>query len=98
MLPELVLHNTDSKDSLGLNYMGLIPVLVNSTREQQAEIEREQADLKLQAKQIAAQQLVISRQQEQTKQEQAQLHRQKAQLDALKRLICSLHPSASACQ
>lgn len=51
ILPELVLHNVDDKNSLGLNYMGLIPVLVKGIQQQQAQIEA-------QAKQIEKQNAV----------------------------------------
>jgi hypothetical protein len=39
VMPELVLHGTDAKDSLGLNYLGLIPVLVKGIQEQQEQID-----------------------------------------------------------
>ena len=54
MLPELILHNVDAKDSLGLNYMGLIPVLVKGIQEQQQQITQQQATAKQQQEQIAA--------------------------------------------
>jgi hypothetical protein len=38
VMPELVLHGVDAKDSLGLNYLGLIPVLVKGIQEQQEQI------------------------------------------------------------
>jgi hypothetical protein len=54
VLPELILHGVDAKDSLGLNYMGLIPVLVKGIQEQQQQITRQQAAVKKQQDQIAA--------------------------------------------
>jgi hypothetical protein len=42
VLPELILHNADNKGALGLNYMGLIPVLIKGMQEQQAQIEAQQ--------------------------------------------------------
>lgn len=53
VLPELILHNVDGKDSLGLNYMGLIPVLVKGMQEQQQQIAQQQAAAKQQQDQIA---------------------------------------------
>jgi hypothetical protein len=42
VLPELIIHNADNKGSLGLNYMGLIPVLIKGMQEQQAQIVEQQ--------------------------------------------------------
>jgi hypothetical protein len=39
VMPELVLRGADAKDSLGLNYLGLIPVLVKGIQEQQEQID-----------------------------------------------------------
>src|SRR5207244_6578559 len=36
LMPELILRSVDANGSLGLNYMGLIPVLVKGMQEQQA--------------------------------------------------------------
>ncbi|MBL8168665.1 MAG: tail fiber domain-containing protein [Acidobacteria bacterium] len=58
VLPELVTISKDAEPVKGLNYIGLIPVLIKSTQEQQAQIE--------------AQQKLITQQQEQIKQQQKQ--------------------------
>jgi len=39
VMPELVLHGANAKDLLGLNYLGLIPVLVKGIQEQQEQID-----------------------------------------------------------
>jgi hypothetical protein len=35
VLPELILQNVDTKGSLGLNYLGFVPVLIHAIQEQQ---------------------------------------------------------------
>ena len=52
VLPELVLQNADTKGSLGLNYSGLIPVLVKGIQEQQTQIEKQQGQIAQQQRQI----------------------------------------------
>lgn len=45
VMPELVLRQADASKPLGLNYMGLLPVLVRATQEQQEQIEYQQSQL-----------------------------------------------------
>src|SRR5438105_1725205 len=52
VLPELILHDVDGKNSLGLNYMGFIPVLVKGMQEQQAQIEAQQKQIEAQKAEI----------------------------------------------
>ncbi|HWO02191.1 MAG TPA: tail fiber domain-containing protein, partial [Blastocatellia bacterium] len=59
LIPELVSTGTDAEQTKGLNYIGLIPVLVKGVQEQQTQIE--------------GQQKRIIQQQEQIKQQQTQL-------------------------
>jgi len=59
VLPELVLRGVDAKGSLGLNYMGLIPVLVKGTQEQQAQIDEQRKHINRQQSQIKEQQSEI---------------------------------------
>jgi hypothetical protein len=46
VLPELVLHGADVSQPLGLNYMGLIPVLVKAEQEQEGQILEQQQQLR----------------------------------------------------
>ena len=84
VLPELVLHNVDAKGSLGLNYEGLIPVLVKGIQEQQAQIENQQEELKQQKDQI--------------ERERAENAAQQQELKALKSLLCRSHRHSSVCK
>jgi hypothetical protein len=52
ILPDLVLHDKDPKAPLGLNYLGLVPVLVKSIQEQEEQIAAQQRQNAIQQKQI----------------------------------------------
>jgi hypothetical protein len=82
VLPELVIHNADNKGSLGLNYMGLVPVTINAIQQQQAQIEDQQ-------KLIAEQQQQIAEQQEQNR-------KLEERLAALEKLLSAIQPSTAA--
>ena len=45
VLPELVLKDADATKPLGLNYMALLPVMVKSIQEQQAQIQQQQRQI-----------------------------------------------------
>ncbi len=45
VMPELVMHPAQASGSLGLNYMGLLPVMVKATQEQQAQIQAQQTQI-----------------------------------------------------
>jgi hypothetical protein len=63
VLPELILQNADNKGSLGLNYMGLIPVLVKGMQEQQAQIvEQKEQNRKLEERLAAVEKLLSAMQ------------------------------------
>jgi hypothetical protein len=78
VLPELLLRDADNKGSLGLNYMGLIPVLVKGIQEQQSQIEQERHQIEQEEKLI--------------KQQEARLARDEQRIESLKKLICLRHP------
>ncbi|HYG82023.1 MAG TPA: hypothetical protein VD861_16615 [Pyrinomonadaceae bacterium] len=42
VLPELVLKDADATKPMGLNYMALLPAMVKSIQEQQAQIQEQQ--------------------------------------------------------
>jgi hypothetical protein len=46
VLPELVLHGGDDKEPLGLNYLGLVPIMIKGIQEQQAQIKTLQKRIK----------------------------------------------------
>jgi peptidoglycan hydrolase CwlO-like protein len=105
VLPELLLRRVDNKGSLGLNYMGLIPVLVKGIQEQQAEIQQEQAQIRQQRQQIES----LQRQDREIKAKNAatrddnaelktRLYRQQQEINALKKLICASRRSAKVCK
>ena len=53
VFPELV--STDDRDMLAVNYQGLVPVLINALKEQDAKMKEQQADideLKVMVKQL----------------------------------------------
>ena len=53
VFPELV--STDDRDMLAVNYQGLVPVLINALKEQDAKLKEQQADideLKVMVKQL----------------------------------------------
>jgi hypothetical protein len=81
VMPELVLQNADNKGSLGLNYMGLVPVTINAIRQQQAQIEDQQ-------KRIAEQQQQIAEQQEKNR-------KLEERLVALEKLLSTTQPSTT---
>ena len=56
VMPELVLREADASQPLGLNYMGLLPVLVKAAQEQQAQIKEQAAQLTQQEAEIKRQQ------------------------------------------
>ena len=60
MLPELILQNADNKGSLGLNYMGLIPVLIKGMQEQQGQIEAQQEQNRKLEERLAALEKLLS--------------------------------------
>ena len=59
VLPELILHGVDAKGSLGLNYMGLIPVLVKGIQEQQTQIDEQRKQINQQEHRVKGQQKQI---------------------------------------
>jgi hypothetical protein len=89
VLPELIIHNADNKGALGLNYMGLIPVLIKGMQEQQAQVEDQQ-------KRIGEQQQQIVEQQEQNRQQQEQNRNLEERLAALEKLLSTIQPSTAA--
>jgi hypothetical protein len=60
VLPELILQNADNKGSLGLNYTGLIPVLIKGMQEQQAQIEAKQEQNRKLEERLAAVEKLLS--------------------------------------
>jgi hypothetical protein len=81
VLPELIIHNADNKGALGLNYMGLIPVLIKGMQEQQAQIEDQQ-------KRIVEQQQQIVDQHEQNR-------KLEERLATLEKLLSTIQPSTA---
>ena len=73
VMPELVLRGSDAKEPLGLNYMGLIPVLIKGTQEQQVQIDEQRRQ--------------INQQQSQIKQAENQMKLQQNEIEALKKLL-----------
>jgi hypothetical protein len=55
VLPELVTEK-DAEQTKGLNYIGLLPVMIKATQEQQAQIEDQQKRINEQQEQLAQQQ------------------------------------------
>ena len=55
VFPELV--STDDRDMLAVNYQGLVPVLINALKEQQADID----ELKEQEKRLERLEAIISK-------------------------------------
>jgi hypothetical protein len=54
VMPELVLREADPAKPLGLNYLGLVPVVINAIKEQQALVEKQNDTIKRQQSQIEA--------------------------------------------
>ncbi len=59
LLPELVSTGIDAEHTKGINYIGLIPVLVKGVQEQQTQIEQQQGRIEQQQKQLQQQQAII---------------------------------------
>ena len=62
VFPELV--STDDRDMLAVNYQGLVPVLINALKEQDAKLKEQQADideLKEQEKRLERLEAIISK-------------------------------------
>ena len=105
VLPELVLRERDAKEPLGLNYLGLVPVLVKGMQEQQAQIEAqrrllddEQQVVARQQDQITQQQKMIARQSSQLKQQQSMTSLQQSEIDGLRKLVCRQHSKVGVCR
>ena len=105
VLPELVSTAKDAEHIKGLNYTGLLPVLVKAMQEQQQQLEQYRTQLAQQQSQIRQQQILVTQQQTQIKQQeteirqqQQQIKRQQSQIEALKKLVCLDHPKAEICQ
>jgi hypothetical protein len=60
VLPELILQNSDNKGALGLNYIGLIPVLIKGMQEQQEQIEAQQEQNRKLEERLAALEKLLS--------------------------------------
>ena len=63
VLPELVSTSNDAEQMKGLNYIGLVPILVNAIKEQQEQIEIQGKLVKQQQKQLADLKTFVCRQQ-----------------------------------
>jgi len=84
VMPALVMRGADASQPLGLNYMGLLPVIVKAVQEQQAEIESRDA-------RIAALQSQVEQLEREKKSKVEALRAEneavKARLDALERAV-----------
>jgi hypothetical protein len=74
VLPELVSTTKDAEQIKGINYTGLLPVLVKSIQEQQARIEQQSRQLKKQQTQIERQQREIGELRQAVKARKSSLH------------------------
>ena len=83
-MPALVMRESDASQPLGLNYMGLLPVIVRAVQEQQAEIESRDA-------RIAELRVQVERLERERRAEVETLRAEnesfKARLDALERAV-----------
>jgi hypothetical protein len=108
VLPELVSTSKDAEQKKGLNYTGLIPVLVNAMQQQQQQLEQQQTQDRRQQTQLAAQQTQIKQQQgdlaalqqqlRQVKQQREVIRQQQQEMAAIKQLLCASRPKASICK
>ena len=58
VFPELV--STDDRDMLAVNYQGLVPVLINGLKEQDAKMKEQDAKMKEQQKRLERLEAIIS--------------------------------------
>ena len=59
VFPELV--STDDKEMLAVNYQGLVPVLINALKEQDAKMKEQDAKMKEQEKRLERLEAIISK-------------------------------------
>jgi hypothetical protein len=96
VLPELIIRDADNKGSLGLNYMGLVPVTINAIQQQQAQIEEQQKRIAEQQQQIVEQKEQIVEQREQNREQQEQNRKLEERLATLEKLLATIQPSNAA--
>jgi hypothetical protein len=84
VLPELVSTEKDPRQTKGINYIGLAPVMIKAIQEQQAQIEQQQE--------------LIKQQQALFKKQRAILAVEQQQIEALKKLVCRSHRRAVVCR
>jgi hypothetical protein len=59
VFPELV--STDDRDMLAVNYQGLVPVLINAMKEQDAKMKKQDAKMKEQEERLERLEAIISK-------------------------------------
>jgi hypothetical protein len=96
-LPELVSTSKDGEQTKGLNYVGLLPVLVNAIKEQQQQLDQQQARDRQQQTQLA-EIATLQQQLRQVKQQKEVILQQQREMAAIKRLLCASRPRAAICQ
>jgi hypothetical protein len=84
ILPELVTTAKDAEQTKGINYIGLVPVVIKAIQEQQATI----ATLKAENAELKQQSATAQR----------ELKQQQSQIESLKKLVCRRHRNARACK
>ena len=93
VIPELVSTSKDAEQTKGLNYTGLLPVLIKSIQEQQAQIEKQAHEIN-RLKQHKQQ----SKPQQSQTQLRQQINQQRDEISRLKQLVCLDHPKAALCR
>ena len=84
VFPELV--STDDRDMLAVNYQGLVPVLINALKEQDAKMKEQDAKMKEQDAKMDVQQSEIDR----LKEQDAKMKKQEKRLERLEAIISKM--------
>ena len=88
VFPELV--STDDRDMLAVNYQGLVPVLINALKEQDAKMKEQDAKMKEQGAKVKEQDAKMIEQDSKLKEQGAKMKEQQADIDELKVMVKQL--------
>jgi hypothetical protein len=96
VVPEVVSYEENGKDARGVDYSRLTALLIEATKEQQREIQREQADLAKALRQIRQQQNLLRSQGSAVRSLQAEVREARESLRKVKEQVAAAQPGLVA--
>jgi hypothetical protein len=96
VVPEVVTYEDNGKDARGVDYTRLTALLIEATKEQQAEISNEQAQLAKAMSQIKQQQSQLRTQSAAMRSLQAEVREARETLRKVKAQVAAAHPALVA--